>query len=131
MVPADQTNNEGDKPTLTIRASDYYRNCCTVITYGATGLPAGLSINSSTGKISGTVAAGDAAQSPYGVHLYASDGTYTDDESFTWNIGGAITITDPGDQTSNEGARADLQIQASDTISDANMTYAIPGSRQA
>ena len=61
------------------------------------------------------------------MHLYASDGTYTDDESFTWNIGGAITITDPGDQTSNEGARADLQIQASDTISGANMTYAITG----
>ena len=89
-VPADQTNNEGDVVVLTtISATDATSG---TITYGATGLPAGLSINSSTGHITGTVASGASAASPYTVSLFATDGTYIDDESFNWTIGISTTV---------------------------------------
>ena len=125
-VPADQTNKEGDSVTLGISASDAYAG---TITYGATGLPAGLSINASTGAITGTVASGASADSPYSIALYASDGTYTDNETFNWTIAvnSTITITDPGDQTNNEGDSVWLQMTATDTTSGATVTWSATG----
>jgi Bacterial Ig-like domain (group 3)/Putative Ig domain/Calx-beta domain len=113
-VPADQTNNEGDSVSLTITATD---STSGTITYGATNLPAGLSINPSTGAITGTVASAASAASPNTVILLATDGTYTDIKSFTWKIGIATTITvaDPGSQSNNEGDSISLAMSATDT----------------
>ncbi len=52
--PGTQNSNEGDTISLPIVASDESNN----LTYSATGLPPGLSMNSNTGIISGTVASG-------------------------------------------------------------------------
>jgi len=49
----DQTNKEGDAVSLQVSASDPENN---ILTYDATGLPTGLSINHTTGLISGTIA---------------------------------------------------------------------------
>jgi hypothetical protein len=65
------------------------------LTYTATGLPAGLSINSSTGLISGTFATGDAANGPYVVTVTASDGTYSSSVSFNWNASPITTVLPP------------------------------------
>ena len=61
------------------------------------------------------------------MQLYASDGTYTDDESFTWNIGvnTTITITDPGDQSNNEWDSVDLPIEVTDSLSNPNANYTV------
>jgi hypothetical protein len=100
VTPADQTNNEGSSASLTVSASDFYSG---TLTYGALGLPSGLSINAANGAIGGTVAIGDAANGPYTVTLLAEDGTYSAQTSFTWNINNQITLTQPDDQTNNEG----------------------------
>ena len=108
--PGDQTNNEGDTVSLTLSATD---SSSGTLSYAATGLPAGLKINPSTGAITGTVATGGAADGPYSVTATASDGTYSDSQTFTWTITSPITVTNPGDQTNNEGDTVSLAISAS------------------
>ncbi len=48
-------------------------NLASRLTWGATGLPSGLSINAATGRISGTPAGGSETSSPYTVTLSLSD----------------------------------------------------------
>ena len=55
-TPADQTSTEGATVTLGVVSTQSSGQ-----TFVAAGLPAGLSINSSTGAITGTIAAGSAA----------------------------------------------------------------------
>ncbi len=58
----------------------------TPLTYSASGLPDGISINPSTGAISGTLSSASA-----GVHtvlVTVSDDTDTDTDSFTWTVTG-------------------------------------------
>jgi hypothetical protein len=54
------------------------------LTYSASGLPAGLSIDPGTGLISGTLAAGSAGT--YTVIVMASDGVGLTSQAFTWTI---------------------------------------------
>ena len=123
-VPADQTNNEGDTVALTITATD---STSGTITYGAIGLPGGLSINSSTGAITGTIATGDAANGPYTVTLMASDGTYSAHVSFEWDVNCAVSLTAPADQTNNAGDSVSLQVVASDSISGSTLSFSASG----
>ncbi|MBN1236946.1 MAG: VCBS repeat-containing protein, partial [Gammaproteobacteria bacterium] len=60
------------------------------LTFSASGLPGGLSITAA-GQISGTPAAGTAAQSPYAVTVQATDGSAAQpaSDSFTLNVTGA------------------------------------------
>ena len=64
--PGPQTNKVGDSVSLAIQAVDADPG-----TFQATGLPTGLSINATTGFISGTLAAGTAGA--YTVTVSASD----------------------------------------------------------
>src|SRR5260370_35454177 len=90
-TPADQSNNEGATVSLTsISATD---STSGTIVYGAIGLPGGLSISSSNGHITGTVASGAAANGPYTVQVFATDGTYVDTRTFPWTIGISTTVT--------------------------------------
>jgi len=61
--------NEGDPFSQTLAASGGY----TAYSWGATGLPSSLSINSSTGEISGTPDGGAAGSSPYSVSVTLTD----------------------------------------------------------
>ena len=84
------------------------------MTYSADNLPDGLSIDDETGEISGTVASGADANSPYIVTVSASDGDHTASQDFTWIISnGVVTITSPGRQSSAEGDEISLAIAAS------------------
>ena len=78
----DQTNAEGDAVSLDANATDPDGD---TLTYEATGLPAGVSIDSGTGVISGTLSLASA-----GVHsvvVTVRDGTNTDDtDTFTWTV---------------------------------------------
>jgi VCBS repeat-containing protein len=67
------------------------------VTFSATGLPPGLSIDSASGEITGTIASSAEAGSPYTVTVTASDGTLTDSETFTWTVG-YVELLNPGNQ---------------------------------
>ncbi|WP_354288251.1 tandem-95 repeat protein [Sphingomonas sp. UYEF23] len=70
------------------------------LTYSAVGLPNGLSINSSTGVITGTIdrSASQVAGGVYTVGVTASDGSLSTTQSFTW------TITNPPPVAVNDAA---------------------------
>ncbi|MBV9592538.1 MAG: putative Ig domain-containing protein [Actinobacteria bacterium] len=78
--PGNQSTRHGTtlSPSLTISASDGGKT----ITYSATGLPTGLSISSSTGKISGTVGSANS----YTVTVTATDSNGSSSVTFTWTI---------------------------------------------
>lgn len=63
-----------------------YYNGTGTKTYSATGLPSGLSINASTGIITGTPAAAADTNSPYSVTIKVSDGTISDSKTFSMTV---------------------------------------------
>jgi hypothetical protein len=79
--PGNQTGTVGTAVSLQIHASDSATG--QTLTYSATGLPAGLSINSSTGLISGTPTTAGTSS----VTVTATDTTSASGSaSFTWTI---------------------------------------------
>ncbi|WP_267884093.1 Ig domain-containing protein [Streptomyces sp. NRRL WC-3742] len=98
--PGSQSGTVGTAASLQISASDSATG--QTLTYSATGLPAGLSINSSTGLISGTPTASGTSS----VTVTATDTTSaTGSTSFTWTEstsgGGGNAITNGGFETGN------------------------------
>ena len=115
---ANQLSSEGDNANLQVNASGGNG----ALSYQATGLPTGLSIDNGTGLISGTVSAGAFAGSPYAVTIMVddSDTTSSDQETanFTWTINDpnapiAIVANPIGNQQSLEGDIISLQVAAS------------------
>jgi hypothetical protein len=79
--PGNQTSTAGTAASLQIHASDSASG--QTLTYSASGLPAGLSINSSTGLISGTPTAAGTST----VTVTATDTTgATGSTAFTWTV---------------------------------------------
>ncbi|MFJ7900660.1 putative Ig domain-containing protein [Streptomyces sp. NPDC096198] len=79
--PGDQTTTTGGSASLQISASD---SAGAALTYSASGLPTGLSINSSTGLISGTAS----TAGTYQVSVTATDSTgASGSTAFTWTVG--------------------------------------------
>ncbi len=82
--PGSQTGTVGTAKSLQIQASDSAAG--QTLTYSATGLPAGLSINSSTGLISGT----PTTAGTYSTTVTAKDTTNASGSAtFTWTISGS------------------------------------------
>ncbi len=112
----DTSNVEGDAGlSLPVIASE----TGATLAYTATALPDGLSIDSSTGVISGSITSGAAVDSPFNTVITVSDGTYSTDQSFWWTITNgsttAPTLTNPGTQVNVVGDSVSLQVSASDT----------------
>lgn len=122
--PGTQNSTEGNSVSLTPTASDANNQ---PLTFFASGLPAGLSINPSSGQISGTLATGTAALGPYQTTVTATDGTYTASTQFVWNVSSPLTLTNPGTQTSSEGNTVALSLSATDSNSGATLSYAATG----
>jgi hypothetical protein len=84
--PGAQNGTVGTAASLQIHASDSASG--QTLSYSATGLPAGLSVNSATGLISGTPTAAGTSN----VTVTAADSTgASGSASFTWTIGGGST----------------------------------------
>ncbi len=85
-APGNQNSIEGNSASVQVAAFGGDG----ALTYAATGLPQGLTINAATGLISGVVATGAAAASPYTVSLTVDDADtlHTDKQTktFTWTV---------------------------------------------
>ena len=79
--PSDQSHAEGDSVSLQLSATDPDGDA---LTWNASGLPSGLSINATTGLISGTLAYDEAGS--YNVSVSVTDGELSDSQSFTWTV---------------------------------------------
>ena len=78
--PGNRSSTAGQPTSLQLTGSDPEGQA---LTYGATGLPPGLSLMASTGYISGSgITAGN-----YSVRVTAFDGVLTSSQSFTWVMG--------------------------------------------
>ena len=117
--PGPQENHEGDVVDLQIEATDANED---PLTYGESGLPPGLGIDTSTGLISGTISG--AIVSTYSVSVTVTDGEAPPEQvDFDWvitdeNRAPEIT-TQPEDQVNTEGVTIEpLQIVASDPDGD-------------
>lgn len=121
--PANQSSTQNTAVSLTLVATDPNG---TAVTYGATGLPSGLSVNASTGVIAGTVT----TTGTFNVTATASDGSLTASRTFSWTVtagsGGApVTVTlSPADTT--------IKFDATNSSTDPVLyTYTYPTNRVA
>lgn len=114
-TPITQTSVRTKPATYQVLAADQNGD---TLTYSATGLPAGLSINSSTGLISGTVGAFAAATNTVTVTV-SDPGSLTAAATFTWNTtappaNSPPVISAPGNQSFVRGTIASMALIASD-----------------
>ncbi|MHB8736881.1 MAG: putative Ig domain-containing protein, partial [Terriglobales bacterium] len=126
--PGSQTNLRGDNVSLQINASQVDSDA---LTYDATNLPTGLSIDSNTGLISGTVDPTSTLGTPYAVSVTATDEAtnLTASQTFNWTINAtnvAPVLTSPGNQTNAAGDVVSLSLAASDADGD-SLTYTASG----
>ena len=77
--PGAQTATSGTAVALQLSGKDPEG---AAVTYGASGLPPGLALGTSTGRISGTVS----SAGRYVVTATVSDGALSDAKTFTWNV---------------------------------------------
>ena len=113
-APADPVSSEGAAVSLTVAASDEDGDS---LSYSASGLPPGLSINAATGEIVGNldyVSTGVYA----GATVTVSDGSDAVSQQFTWTVNDVdrepVIDTAPASLTSDEGAAIALGATASD-----------------
>jgi hypothetical protein len=122
--PGTQATPVGAAVNLQIQGEDTATGS---LSYAAAGLPAGLSISSSTGVISGTpTKAGTSSVTVTGTDSTGPTGSAT----FTWNVGSTgntVTVTSPGSQTGTVGTAASLQIAATDSASGQTLAYSAAG----
>lgn len=124
LALANRTDPEGTVVTLDVTGSDLDTGA--VLSYSATGLPAGVVISAGAGDISGTIAF--SAAGPHYVTVTVSDGTDTATASFSWVVTAVNqppTISGP-DRTSNEGDTVAVLITHADLDSDA-LTFTLTG----
>jgi len=145
---SDRLSEEGDVINLQVQAEGGDG----ALNYEAAGLPAGLDIDPLTGEITGTVAEGAAASSPYSVSITVDDDdAETSDavtETFVWtviepnffppgtvlyrvNVGGpqtdAADATDPAWSVDNASNPSAFRVSGSNNIYSGNAGSAHPG----
>jgi hypothetical protein len=131
--PGNQTSTVGTAASVQIHATD--SGSGQTLTYSATGLPAGLSISSSTGLISGTPTT---ATSGASVTVTAKDGTgVSGSASFTWTVnktggGGSchVTYTTSSQWAGGFTAQVVIGNTSSTAISSWSLTFTFPGDQK-
>jgi hypothetical protein len=90
--PGNQSSTVGTPVSLQLSGSDPAGQ---PVTYGATTLPPGLGIVTTTGRISGT----PATPGSFLVTAVVSDGVLSDSETFTWTVAAPAVPVPAGDTT--------------------------------
>ncbi|WP_249227428.1 protease pro-enzyme activation domain-containing protein [Kutzneria sp. CA-103260] len=125
--PGDQTTAVNGSVNLPIKATD--SSSSAKLSYAASGLPAGLSIDAGTGVISGTAT----TQGVSNVTVTVTDDTQASgNTSFKWTVGtpptGTVTVTNPGNQWGFTGYPLFQTVQISATASDGGaLTFSATG----
>ncbi len=122
--PGAQNNVSGSAITpVTVAASDSSSGA--TLSYGAVGLPAGLSIDHSSGTISGTPTTACSCS----VTVTATDNAdFSGSASFTWTVTNTVSVTNPGNQTGRVGSHiTPVSVPATDSSSTATLTYGATG----
>lgn len=129
--PGTQTGTVGTAASLQIMATDSASG--QTLAYSATGLPASLSINTSTGAITGTPTTAGTG----GVTVTVKDGTgASGSASFTWTIGtgstgGACHVTyTPSQWTGGFTANVTITNNSSSAINGWTLTFTFPGDQK-
>jgi acetylxylan esterase len=134
--PGSQTSTAGTAASLQISASDSASG--QTLSYSASGLPAGLSINSSTGLISGTPTTAGTSS----VTVTATDGTgAAGSTTFSWTVssssggggsGGSCSVAYTTNSQWPGGFTAQVAITntGSSAISSWNLVFTFPGDQQ-
>lgn len=125
--PGAQNNVEGDAISLQLQASDPDGQG---VTFSSTALPDGLSLDSVSGLIDGTLSYTSAANSPYSVTATSTDGTAPSDMVIPWvvsNTNRAPVWVGPGNQNNTEGDVVALQLMANDLDFDDIVSYGAMG----
>ncbi len=128
--PGNQTGTTGTAASLPITATDSASG--QTLSYTAAGLPTGLSINSSTGLISGTPTAGGT----FTVTVTATDGSgVTGAATFTWTVSGpagACTVSYSTVSQWSGGFVASVTISNGGTsaINGWTLTFTFPGDQK-
>lgn len=105
--PGTQQNFVGESVSLTITPATGF----TASGFSATGLPPGLQIDADTGVISGSISS--TGQGTYSVTVSATDSQSVQTSvTFSWIVGPALTLNNPGNQSNDEGDAVALLITA-------------------
>jgi serine protease len=125
--PGSQSGTVGVAASLAIKATD---SAGSALTYSAAGLPAGLSINTSTGVISGTPSAAGTSS----VTVTATDtGGVVGSTSFSWTVasaptgGNTVTFPAPTNYGWHTGQSGYIVVTATDSASGQTLTYSATG----
>jgi hypothetical protein len=101
---ANRSNVDGASVSVNVSSSFSDIDAGDTLTFSATGLPTGLSINPTTGLISGTISNSASVSGPYSVTITATDsGSATTSQSFTWTVTNPAptVVADTGATTEN------------------------------
>ena len=137
-APAAQSGVVGQQVSLQLVGSD--PDAGQTLSWSASGLPAGLSINASSGLISGTIGSGATAGSPFTVTVTLTDNgspLLATSKSFTWTIGPASggggganrapLLTAPAAQSGVVGQQVSLQLVGSDPDAGQTLSWSASG----
>ncbi|NKC05286.1 tandem-95 repeat protein [Ochrobactrum haematophilum] len=109
----DQASNDADAIT-SLDVSDFFKDVDgDTLTYSATGLPKGLTIDPNTGIISGTIdpsASQDGVGGAHSVTITANDGTSTVEQTFTW------TVSNPAPTANDDAVSTDEDTPVSGNV---------------
>ena len=118
----DRTDPEDTVVAIPLAGADL--DADTILTYSAAPLPAGLTVNATTGLISGTLTYASAGTST--VTVSVSDGTASAEQTFTWtvtNVNQAPTLTDVPDRTDPEHTVVTIPLAGADLDPGTTLTY--------
>ncbi len=125
-LPMD-TDTEGNAATVALGGLAFDSDSSATILWNVYGLPYGLSMNQSTGQMSGTIALGDGNAGTYTPVITLSDGFSMSSNTFNWVVQSAISKEQTTPSGGKEGATVSLQISATDATSGATLTYSASG----
>ncbi len=118
----DRTDPENTVVAIALAGADL--DAGTILTYSASPLPAGITLNAATGLISGTLTYASAGS--YTVTVSVSDGTASAEQTFAWtvtNVNQPPTLTDVPDRTDPENTVVAIALAGADLDAGTILTY--------